>query len=507
MVGIPDIAAVGLEIEVTILEVQVPATFEANMGGTIGAGCTSLQVITKAGSGVVKLFVKTWATGRHDWKLYEWAGAEWVYPSEKTFVGSCAEKVGIPDPKPPELLDPMDSECQVVMYNGADGNAADPKYTYAVQAKFHGNHDITGATKLVLPQTIQDSTQSTRTFGNCLYVQYLDDDGFSQAITNPPNSNDAFMLGLGTYTFTNDLKEDVAAIGITTYNPKPSNWDIGCPQDKKTGEVVYNYEGNGQFVVGAEKGTYTSCPPWLITERPDRCYFMGFSYTDFVGLNRLEWSLAEKNFQGSNDMSSFRISRGCKRVWVKDNDYGGSQNDRSYYHSEAVLDGDIDNDIAKFCLYPKTAAGAEELQVSKDSTGSKEEPPEPTGVGVKQIKVKESGCWHCAKAGVANSMQCWKGQKGEVPGACGKDARAKIDPDCKCTAKQAKQLKKIPKRMERLNAQICDVCGFGYKKGSDKRTQCQSKCEASKRKGEQSVCPKDCLYANSDAWFKDANDK
>ena len=73
---------------------------------------------------------------------------------------------------------------------------------------------------------------------------------------------------------------------------------------------------------------------------------------------------------------------------------------------------------------------------------------------------------------------------------------------CKCTKKQAEQLKKIPKRIKRLNAQICGVCGFGYKKGSDKRTHCQSECEASKNEGEQSVCPKGCLYAKSDAWFR-----
>lgn len=94
-------------------------------------------------------------------------------------------------------------------------------------------------------------------------------------------------------------------------------------------------------------------------------------------------------------------------------------------------------------------------------------------------------------------MQCWKGQKTEVPDSCGKGAVAKIDPDCKCTHRQADQKEDLPKREEQLNAEICNACGYGYKKGSDKHKRCASECKTSNSKGRQSVCPKDCMYEDS----------
>ena len=433
------VATAGVTISMTILEVQVPVTLEANMGGTIGAGCTGLQVLSKAGEGSVSFEVESWAVGRQEWELFKWAGLEWAYPSKETFIGSCASKVGIPDPKPPLLLDPLDSSCQVVLYDGLDGNAADNKYTYAVQAStlkkclkhfvlqttpcngadvikntvpwtighgkneavpssggkdggeyscrraarelglnfatvmttyewasgclFHDGNvyysphkegssenptdayicwsdnwktsagwtkqknqlclETTDGQKMVLPELIQESAKSATTYGNCLNVQFIDNDGggADAALTDPPDDNNVFMMGRGTYNFEYDLEEDVAAVAITPFIPKPADYDKGCPTDSN-GNVIFDYENAEKK--GAD-GNRLTCNEWLETENPRCCHLMGFYYTEYTGL--VAWNAGECvdpdkpsdgvcMIDGKHGLSSIRVSNGCNSIFL-----------------------------------------------------------------------------------------------------------------------------------------------------------------------------------------------
>ena len=78
------VAEVGIEIKVTLLEIKVPITLEANMGGTVGASSTSLQLQIGAGAGSISAYAKAWVAGRKDWEIFSWDGAATTYPPKVT---------------------------------------------------------------------------------------------------------------------------------------------------------------------------------------------------------------------------------------------------------------------------------------------------------------------------------------------------------------------------------------------------------------------------------------
>merc|ERR1711865_388116 len=148
-------AQAGIEIKVTLLEIKVPITLEANMGGTVGASSTSLQLQISAGAGSVSAFAEFWVVGRTDWEIFSWDGAATTYPPEGYFLGDYSDKVGIPKRTPFKMKDPLETECLVVLYPVLNAKGGDVNKRYALQAGGDGTQKPNS-----LPQDVQDSTKS-----------------------------------------------------------------------------------------------------------------------------------------------------------------------------------------------------------------------------------------------------------------------------------------------------------------------------------------------------------
>ena len=282
-------AEAGIEIKVTLLEIKVPITLEANMGGTVGASSTSLQLQIGAGSGSVSAYAKVWAVGREDWEIFSWDGAETTYPDEGNFLGDYSDKVGIPK-RTFKMKDPLETECLVVLYPVLNGKGGDVNKRYALQAGGDGTQKPNS-----LPQDVQDSTKSARTFGACDFVEFVDDD-YGDASYG--DSNSFWIGGVDYNNLPDDVESDVFKLGITT----------------------------------TPTGRYNN--RWT---RKDCCAFASFSSPNHVGKEWFQfdcdtadasntYNAGEDNAWGDNDLDldSALFASSCSGVNLKEQD--GSQN-------------------------------------------------------------------------------------------------------------------------------------------------------------------------------------
>ena len=179
------------------------------------------------------------------------------YPwQQNNFLGGFSDAVGISDPVY-EMRDPLKDECQVVLFPVLGAKGGNPDYRYALQTEKQN-------LKERLPQKVQDSAQSVRSFGNCDTVELVDDDvGVTYG-----SANNFWLGGESGKNLPNDVRQDVDAISITTL---PTEGDM------------------------ADR--------W---KRKDCCAFMSFTYPNYVGREAYHYNC---NTPASSNAYSFNGDR------------------------------------------------------------------------------------------------------------------------------------------------------------------------------------------------------
>merc|ERR1711865_116462 len=511
-------AEAGIEIKVTLLEIKVPITLEANMGGTVGASSTSLQLQIGAGAGSISAYAEVWVAGREDWEIFSWDGAETTYPDEGYFLGDYSDKVGIPK-REFKMKDPLETECLVVLYPVTGGKGGDVNKRYALQT---GCGSVSSTTCIQkensLPQDVQDSTKSARTFGACDFVEFVDDD-YGDASYG--DSNSFWIGGVDYNNLPDDIESDVFKLGITT---------------TPTGQ--YNNR-------------------WT---RKDCCAFASFSSPNHVGKEWFQfdcgtadasntYNAGEDNAWGDNDLDldSALFASSCSGVNLKEQD--GNQN---WFTSKDVGDmagmpDDYVDDVYRVVL---SIGSAEELLDVSTAAKVKVTKDEKKGTftlskAAREKRDKPSGCWTCwpalkkAKGDASKSKSdkvellgtssdkpgtgeakknkhptySLRGKETEPPNECGKYEEDKkkrqygirVDQGCKRTDRGPLRAKQEAKAKLQTIREVCEGCGLYFDAGSEKQKNCKSECKekmhhvtfAMLRK-EQKVpmCSDECLFGD-----------
>lgn len=100
------IAKVGIGVQIELVKVSFPATVEAGIGGNYENNCLGIQLILNAGGGDFYAYVNTIFTKEEQYTIYNWGGAQWIWPQCNKHK-SCPPP--ITGPSPPENRDKMGS--------------------------------------------------------------------------------------------------------------------------------------------------------------------------------------------------------------------------------------------------------------------------------------------------------------------------------------------------------------------------------------------------------------
>ena len=405
---------VGVGLEIKIVEIKVPITYEGNMGMAEGHDCFGARLQIEAAGGRIYFYVEAWLFGRSEWQLFYWSGTAWNFPADG-FIGKCSDAVGLNFPDEP-LPDPLETECQVTTYpeEHGTGNVA---YQYTVTSD-DTNDDMNdegsdGGSRWILPAQVQDNVLSVMAAGRCNKVALIDDDvGTSDA----NHDNNGWIGGqevgyqaVSLYNLPWDLQNDVQAISIQA----------------------------------AEYDVWQDC-----------CVIMWFEQPDYVGFAQMsiackpDWQAFTNGDDVCNEWESFRMSEACGKLHIED--YWGpldKQDTITYTSSQSWLTDDFRNDVWKWWVTKKdgrmliedgtsTSASSSLRSYSSLPTVSDEMPKVPKAQARGKFKL-ESGCWTCVKdrsqltgAALGETIKTfsWRGNNStDIPAECGEHPEFSID--------------------------------------------------------------------------------
>lgn len=450
-------ASAGVGVEVKIVEVKFPLTYEGRMGGESGKNCVSAIFISESLAGRVYLYVDVWLTGRNEWELFSWSGLAVQFPKQG-YIGSCSALVGLYTDNGQEMEDPEKNTCQVITYKGKNrGGSLD--YRYQVSTNDYGGSLSDWKTKpgdtkvrqgssFALPPEISNNMKSVMATGICNKVALVDDD---KDIGNPFNSRrrgfqlknaimdvDTGWVGghekgqlskRSVYDLPGDLRNDVSVISIQSINEDWNvDWDQCC-------HVIFF----GQSAFRGYRVKKKICPKDVSSknELSDNYLY----YKSIKGESK-----TFKSNDGSTDADGFgwcslRMSYACHWVKIYDDCRTGWDDcdTKKYYSSASSFPHDFDNDVYKFRVKLRDSvvdAYYSELVQSLDAPAESDEVPHEDEEGEEQEEdlvpdegepaldslpiinpQQEQDCWTCHDVEEDHSFT-WRGNETEVPTEC-----------------------------------------------------------------------------------------
>jgi hypothetical protein len=163
----------GVAANINLLTLGLPVTLDSCIWGDCTNQCINTQISTKAGGGRVYAFISIDVviySDEFEFDIFNWAGAEWVWPKPKDdeYTGKCTGYVpSPPSPPPPPALE--DTDCIVDIYS-------DKKYKGTLLQRCNTNNKD-GKFCVIDSSKVENQASSYKMYGKCGKFEVYDEDG------------------------------------------------------------------------------------------------------------------------------------------------------------------------------------------------------------------------------------------------------------------------------------------------------------------------------------------